>query len=84
MIENNIDMDLINKYMNEQCRIINEEYNDKIAKSKDKVNIKITDKKKEIDFLFKNKLSLDTYKANPEYIKYYIEKQYNNIKKNYN
>ena len=92
MIENNIDIDMINKYMDEQCVIINKIYYDKIEQSKieqskNNIKIKITkenNKKKEIDFLFKNKLVLETNNANSEYINYYVNKQFNEIKKKYN
>jgi len=91
MIENNIDNNLIDKYVNEQYEKINREYNEKIIKVQKKDNLnkkqidkKIINKKKQaIKNLLKDKDILEQRGANPEYIKNYLEKQYTEINKNY-
>jgi len=83
MINNNIDEQTIKKYVDEQYEIINKNYEKSINK---KTNPKkIIDKKREdaIKFLLKNKSFLEQNNADPEYIKEYVEKQYDDINKTY-
>jgi hypothetical protein len=91
MIENNIDNNLIDKYVNEEYEKINREYNEKIIKVQKKENLNkkhidkkmINKKKQAIKNLLKDKDILEQRGANPEYIKNYLEKQYTEINKNY-
>jgi hypothetical protein len=83
MINNNIDTQIIKKYIDEQYNIINNNYQESINKKRDlKKNI---NKRREeaIKFLLKNKHFLEQNKANPEYIKEYVKKQYEDINKTY-
>jgi hypothetical protein len=83
MINNNIDDQIIQKYINEQYEIINTEYQKNINKKGD--TQKIMNKKRDdaLQFLFKNKIFLEQNNANPEYIKEYVKNQYNDINKTY-
>jgi hypothetical protein len=96
MIENSIDPILIKKFVDEQYEKINRNYEDKIAKhniKKEKIlqNNEITSKiknikkkrEKAVDFLLKNKTFLEEHGASKEYIKKYVEKQYNEINEFY-
>ena len=83
MINNTIDIEIIKKYVNEQYEEINLKYLNSINK---KTNPKkIMDKKREeaIQFLLKNKNFLEQNKVDPEYIKEYVKKQYDDINKSY-
>jgi len=83
MINNNIDEQIIKKYIDEQYNIINNNYQESINKKRDlKKNM---NKRREdaIKFLLKNKNFLEQNKANPEYIKEYVKKQYEDINKTY-
>jgi len=92
MIENSIDSNLIKKFIDEEYEKINKNYEDKIKKSNSKSNnsniknkIKNIKKKREkaIDFLLKNKTFLEEHGASKEYIKKYIELQYQEINEFY-
>lgn len=92
MEENNIDGKLIKKYLDEQYEKINKQYENKIKKYQDtqlKKQNKTEDKetknkrKKAIDFLLKNKDYLEEKGYNPEYIKKFMDKQYEEINKFY-
>jgi hypothetical protein len=83
MINNNIDTQIIKKYIDEQYRIIIYNYQESINKKRDiKKNM---NKRREdaIKFLLKNKNFLEQNKANPDYIKEYVKKQYEDINKTY-
>jgi hypothetical protein len=92
MIANKIDIILIKKYLDEQYENINQEYDKKIKKHKEtelKKQIKLNKKEimikrtKAIEFLLKNKAYLEEKCFKPEYIKIYVERQYNEINQNY-
>jgi hypothetical protein len=93
MIAHNIDKKLIKKYIDEQYEKINQIYEKKIKKHQEnelnkqtknmEKEIKIK-RKKAIEFLLKNKTYLEEKKYNPDYIKKYVEKQYNEINQIYN
>jgi len=83
MVTNNMDEKTIKKFIDEQYELINVEYQKCITK---KVNTtKIMNKKRTnaIQFLLKNKSFLEQNNANPEYIKEYVKKQYDDINKTY-
>lgn len=88
MIVNNINDKLIKEYLDEQYNRINKEYDNKIEKyyKKEKqkqyklLNKELKIKReKAIEFLLKNKFFLEEKGANPEYIKKYVDKQYEAI-----
>lgn len=85
MQNNDIDIELINEYLEEQYIIINKEYYDKINNCTKKTTTQDINKKRNdaIDFLIKNKNFLEQNKAPPEYIKRYVDKQYSEINKTY-
>jgi len=93
MLTYNIDKKLIKKYIDEQYEKINQVYETKIKKYQEnelnkqtknmEKEIKIK-RKKAIEFLLKNKTYLEEKKYNPDYIKKYVEKQYNEINQIYN
>ena len=93
MLANNIDENLIKKYIDEQYDRINLEYETKIKKYNDKQkklenknlekNIK-QKREKAIQFLLKNKAFLEENGASKEYIKKYVDIQYNTINLTYN
>jgi tRNA/tmRNA/rRNA uracil-C5-methylase (TrmA/RlmC/RlmD family) len=79
MINNNIDNNIIKKFVDSEYEIININYQKSINK---KTNPKkIMDKRRDdaVQFLLKNKNFLEQNKANPEYIKEYVRKQYEDI-----
>jgi hypothetical protein len=88
MIANNINDKLIKQYLEDQYNRINKEYNNKIEKyyknEKQKENrlinknLKIK-RNKAIEFLLKNKSFLEEKGVDAEYIKKYVEKQYEEI-----
>ena len=89
MNDNSIDSTLIKKFFDEQYEKINKEYEDKISKH-NKQNlqnnemlskIKNIKKKREkaVEFLLKNKTFLEEHGASKEYVKKYVEKQYQDI-----
>jgi len=83
MINNNINHKIIKKYIDEQYEEINLNYQKSINK---KTNPKkMLDKRRDdaIQFLLKNKNFLEQNNANPEYIKQYVKKQYEDINKTY-
>jgi hypothetical protein len=92
MLANNIDETLIKKYVDEQYYKINQEYESKINKYLEKQrkqenknlekDIK-QKRKKAIQFLLKNKDFLEEKGANKEYIKKYVDTQYNQINQIY-
>ena len=93
MLANNIDENLIKKYIDEQYDKINQEYEIKIKKYYDKqkklenksVEKDIKQKReKAIQFLLKNKAFLEENGASKEYIKKYVDIQYNMINLTYN
>lgn len=83
MINNNIEEEIIKKFIDEQYTIINDIYQKSINKKKD--DKKIMNKRREdaIKFLLKNKSFLEQNNAEPEYIKEYVRKQYEDINKTY-
>lgn len=92
MIANKIDEKLIKKYLDEQYSKINQEYEEKIKKYQEnelKKQTKMVDKElkikreKAIEFLLKNKAYLEEKCYKPEYIKKYVDKQYNEINQIY-
>ena len=96
MIENSIDPTLIKKFVDEQYDKINKDYEDKIIKHNKKhekklQNNEITTKirnvrkkrEKAVEFLLKNKTFLEEHGASKEYIKKYVEKQYQEINEFY-
>jgi hypothetical protein len=93
MIANNIDNNLIKKYIDEQYDKINQEYETKIKKYYDKqkklenksVEKDVKQKRdKAVQFLLKNKNFLEENGASKEYIKKYVDIQYNTINLTYN
>ncbi len=92
MILNKIDEKLIKKYVDEQYENINQEYEKKINKYNEKqkkLEIKNMEKdnkqkrEKAIQFLLKNKAFLEEKGASKEYIKKYVDSQYNQINQTY-
>jgi len=92
MNANNIDQELIKKYIDEQYIKINQEYEDKITKyqkNKLKKQTNLIEKelkvkrKKAIEILLKNKAYLEEKGYKSEYIKKYVDKYYNEINQNY-
>ena len=83
MINNNIDNEIIKKYVDEQYEEINTNYQKSINKKSNPK--KIMDKRRDdaIQFLLKNKAFLEQNKVKPEYIKEYVQKQYNDINNTY-
>lgn len=93
MIANNIDDNLIKKYIDEQYYKINQEYETKIKKyyeKQKKLENKSVEKDvkqrrdKAVQFLLKNKNFLEENGASKEYIKKYVDIQYNMINLTYN
>ncbi len=86
MIENNIEKSKIDNFIKEQYNKINKEYADKIKKYNEKYKKKEQEKnrKESIDFLIKNKNFLEESKVNEDYIKKYVEIQYNRINEKFN
>ena len=93
MLANNIDDNLIKKYIDEQYDKINQEYEIKIKKYYEKqkklenksVEKDVKQKRdKAVQFLLKNKNFLEENGASKEYIKKYIDIQYNMINLTYN
>ena len=93
MLANNIDENLIKKYIDEQYDKINQEYEKKIKKYYDKqkklenksVEKDVKQKRdKAVQFLLKNKNFLEENGASKEYIKKYVDIQYNMINLTYN
>jgi len=92
MLANKIDEKLIKKYIDEQYDKINQEYEEKIKKYLEKQkklenknlekNIK-QKREKAIQFLLKNKTFLEDNGASKEYIKKYVDMQYNIINQTY-
>jgi hypothetical protein len=90
MIKNSIDNDLIKQFLDDQYNKINKEYEERINKYNQKQNpqnnqIKKIKKKREkaIEFLLKNKTFLEEHGASKEYIKKYVNKQYQEINEYY-
>jgi hypothetical protein len=96
MIENSIDPTLIKKFVDEQYEKINKEYEDRLTKHNKKhekslqnndvtSKIKNIKKKREkaVEFLLKNKTFLEEHGASKEYVKKYVEKQYQEINEFY-
>lgn len=92
MIDNSIDPTLIKKFVDEQYEKINKNYDDKIAKYNKKQEKKIQNndtaakvinikkkREKAVEFLLKNKTFLEDHGASKEYVKKYVEKQYQEI-----
>lgn len=86
MIQNNIDKNLIESYLNEQYAKIDKEYNQKIQKYNEKNNeskniIKTLEskRKKAIKLLAKNKLNMERLGVKPEEIKKYLDREYEQI-----
>jgi hypothetical protein len=99
MIKNSIDSTLIKKFMDEEYEKINKEYELKIEKATgEKKEIKVNSNKKNnptskdikkkrekaVEFLLKNKSFLEEHGASKEYVKKYVEKQYQEINNYYN
>ena len=96
MIKNSIDSTLIKKFIDEEYDKINKEYELKIKKNKEKTkkssgdndynkNVKELKKKRDkaIEFLLKNKSFLEEHGASKEYVKKYVDKQYQEINEYY-
>jgi hypothetical protein len=86
MIINNIEKKLIDIYMEEEYKKINDIYNMKVdtyyknqEKMKEKKDNTLTKQKKAINLLIKSKMSLEQFKMNPNYIKMKTDKQYDKI-----
>jgi hypothetical protein len=92
MIANKINEKLIKIYLDEQYKKINCEYNKRIQKYQEneikkqnnlyKKENKVK-RKQAIDLLLKNKAFLEEKCYKPEYIRKYIEKEYNEINKTF-
>ncbi len=92
MIANKIDEKLIKKFLDEQYEKINGEYEKRITKHTEntknqakKKSIQENKKKREkaVEFLLKNKTFLEEHGASKEYVKKYVEKQYQEINEYY-
>jgi hypothetical protein len=88
MVNFNIDIELINEYVDEQYKKIILEYETKIAKYQQiqptkHTQLTRTKKKKDIDNLLKNKAVLELKGYNPSYIKKYVDSQYLEINNKY-
>ncbi len=92
MIANKIDNKLIKKYLDEQYNKINQSYEEKVKKYQEKELKKQNKQTKEvlkvkrekaIEVLLKNKAYLEDHGYKHEYIKKYVDKQYNEINQNY-
>ncbi len=92
MLANKIDEKLIKKFLDEQYEKINGEYEKRITKYTEKnknqakkKSIQEVKKKREkaVEFLLKNKAFLEEHGASKEYIKKYVEKQYQEINEYY-
>ena len=86
MIINNIEKKLIDIYIEEEYKKINDIYNMKVdtyyknqEKMKEKKDNTLTKQKKAINLLIKSKMSLEQFKMNPNYIKMKTDKQYDKI-----
>lgn len=92
MIAKNIDKPLIDEYLDEQYERINKEYEERINKYNNKkqteenqiINDNKKKRKKAINFLLLNKKFLEDNGTNPEYIKQYVDSQYEKINKRFN
>ena len=92
MEKNSIDPKLIKKFLDEQYDSINKKHQERISKFNEKQK-SLTDNKllkdikkkkdKAIEFLLKNKAFLEEKGASKEYIKKYVEKQYEEINEYY-
>ena len=92
MIDNNLDMELINKYMDEEYEKIDSVYkkkvNDYLSKYKNNeiilTNSEMKDKRADaIEFLLKNKAFLEENGVKPEQIKKFVDKEYKFINMKY-
>lgn len=83
MISNKIDNTIIKKIIDEQYKIINQDYEKAINKKVDKAKIIDKKKKEALDFLFKNKIFLELNNASPSYIEEYVKNQYEDINRTY-
>lgn len=92
MLANKIDEKLIKKFLDEQYEKINGEYEKRITKHTEntknqakKKSIQENKKKREkaVEFLLKNKTFLEEHGASKEYVKKYVEKQYQEINEYY-
>jgi hypothetical protein len=92
MIDNNLDSELINKYMDEEYEKIDLVYkkkvNDYLSKYKNNEIILTNSEKKNkrdaaIDFLLKNKTFLEENGVKPEQIKKFVDKEYKIINMKY-
>ena len=96
MNKNNIDSKLINQFVNEQYDKINKEYEERLKKYNDKkiknndnkinneINNEIKKKRgKAVEFLLKNKTFLEEHGASKDYVKKYVDKQYQEINEYY-
>lgn len=83
MINNNIDEQIIKKYIDEQYININFIYEKSINKKID-INIIMNKKRNNaLEFLIKNKKFLEENNIDSEYIKEYVKKQYEDLNKTY-
>ena len=92
MIDNNLDIELINKYMDEEYEKIDTIYkkivNDYLSKYENNkiilTNSEMKNKREAaIDFLLKNKTFLEENGVKPEQIKKFVDKEYGIINKKY-
>jgi hypothetical protein len=92
MIDNNLDMELINKYIDDEYEKIDSVYkkkvNDYLSKYKNNeivlTNSEMKDKRKAaIEFLLKNKTFLEENGVKPEQIKKFVDREYDIINKKY-
>ena len=83
MIDNNIDIQTIKKYVDEQYEIINQNYQKSINKNKNPSKVMNKRREDAVKFLLKNKNFLEQCNANPDYIKEYVRNQYEDINKTY-
>lgn len=92
MEKNNINDKLIKQFLDDEYIKINEEYDERITKynakqnknNNDKINKEIKKKRtKAIEFILKNKTFLEEHGASKEYVKKYVDKQYQEINEYY-
>ena len=83
MINNNINHEIIKKYIDEQYEEINVNYQKSINKKTNPKKVMDKRRNEAIQFLLKNKLFLEQNNAKPEYITEYVRKQYEDINNTY-
>jgi len=79
----NINKNLIDEYIEEECKMINKTYDAKLLEEPSK-KILNKQKGKDLDNIIMNKYYLEQKGYNKNYIDKYIEREYNEIERKYN